>query len=156
MVSKQKSSACRHILHRPLSKSSLTPGTPGQKQTKGSKLGIHLKDIPQLISAVLLLNYFVVGQTLIEQFRGAPMGSPCSPALCNLVVAVEEQCWRHTYAGLFFNRKFHQHSPHQHAIYFATRYVDNRVSLLPEQLLSLPPFKQLTHLRICLQAAGSA
>ena len=60
MVSRQKSSACRHILHRPLSKSSLTPGTPGQKQTKGSKLGIHLKDIPQLISAVLLLNYFVV------------------------------------------------------------------------------------------------
>ena len=37
-----------------------------------------------------------------------------------------------------------KHSPHQHAIYFATRYVDNRVLLLPEQLLSLPPFKQLT------------
>ena len=115
-----------------------------QEASSGSKLGIHLKDIPQLISAVLLLNYFVVGQTLIEQFRGAPMGSPCSPALCNLVVAVEEQCWHHTYAGLFFNHKFHQHSPHQHAIYFATRYVDNRVLLLPEQLLSLPPFKQLT------------
>ena len=101
-----------------------------QEASSGSKLGIHLKDIPQLISAVLLLNYFV--------------GSPCSPALCNLVVAVEEQCWHHTYAGLFFNHKFHQHSPHQHAIYFATRYVDNRVLLLPEQLLSLPPFKQLT------------
>ena len=37
-----------------------------------------------------------------------------------------------------------KHSPHQRAIYFATRYVDNRVLLLPEQLLSLPPFKQLT------------
>ena len=115
-----------------------------QEASSGNKLGIHLKDIPQLISAVLLLNYFVVGQTLIEQFRGAPMGSPCSPALCNLVVAVEEQCWHHTCAGLFFNHKFHQHLPHQHAIYFATRYVDNRVLLLPEQLLSLPPFKQLT------------
>ena len=59
-----------------------------QEASSGSKLGIHLKDIPRLISAVLLLNYFVVGQTLIEQFRGAPMGSPCSSALCNLVVAV--------------------------------------------------------------------
>ena len=117
-----------------------------QDASSRSKLSIHLKDIPQLISAVLLLNYFAVGQTLIEQFRGAPMGSPCSPALCNLVVAVEEQCWHHTYAGLFFNHKFHQHSPHQRAIYFATRYVDNRVLLLPEQLqlLSLPPCKQLT------------
>ena len=40
-------------------------GKSRQKQqgaSSGSKLGIHLKDIPQLISAVLLLNYFVVGQ----------------------------------------------------------------------------------------------
>ena len=33
-----------------------------QEASSGSKLSIHLKDIPQLISAVLLLNYFVVGQ----------------------------------------------------------------------------------------------
>ena len=45
-----------------------------QDASSGSKLSIHLKDIPQLISAVLLLNYFAVGQTLIEQFRGAPHG----------------------------------------------------------------------------------
>ena len=83
-----------------------------QEASSGSKLGIHLKDIPQLISAVLLLNYFVVGQTLIEQFRGAPMGSLCSPALCNLVVAVEQQCWHHTYAGLFFNHKFQRSIHH--------------------------------------------
>ena len=37
MVSRQKSSACRRILHRPLSKSSRAPGTSGQKQTKATR-----------------------------------------------------------------------------------------------------------------------
>ena len=37
MVPRQKPSACRHILYRPLSKSSHTPGTPGQKQTKATR-----------------------------------------------------------------------------------------------------------------------
>ena len=120
MVPTQKPSACRHILHRPLSKSSHTSGTPGQKQTKATRSIFrkqtqhspqgHPTTHQRCPSFELLCGWPV-------QFRGAPMGSPCSPALCNLVVAVEEQCWHHTYAGLFFNHKFHQHSPHQRAIY---------------------------------------
>ena len=91
-----------------------------------------------------MLSYFTVGDTLIEQFRGSPMGSLCRPALCNLVVAVEEQCWRHTYNHLFSNHKYSHHRTHrEHALYFATRYVDNRVLLLPKHLLALPPFQQL-------------
>ena len=62
-----------------------------------------------------------------------------------LVVAVEEQCWRHTYNHLFSNHKYSHHRTHrEHALYFATRYVDNRVLLLPKHLLALPPFQQLT------------
>ena len=123
-------------------------GKSRQKQQEAAStrsLGIYLAHIPQLITAVLLLNYFTVGTSLIEQIRGAPMGSPCSPALCNIVVAVEEQCWHHTYKQLFTN---HKHFPHTRsttqAIFFATRYVDNHVLLIPRQLTRLPPFTQLT------------
>ena len=39
------------------------------------------------------------------------MGSPASPALCNLVVAVVEQCWSNTCNALIANDKhFHRNS----------------------------------------------
>ena len=71
------------------------------------------------------------------------MGSPCSAALCNTVVAVEEQCWHRMYRQLIFN-DMHFSTHTQHALYFATRYVDNRVLLLPTHLTQLPPFRKLT------------
>ena len=61
---------------------------------------IRVRGIPLLIRAVLKLNYFMVGNTLILQQRGAPMGSPAPPALCSMVVSVEEQAWYLTFQHL--------------------------------------------------------
>ena len=72
------------------------------------------------------------------------MGSPCSPALCNMIVAVVEQCWVKSLRSMFVNHKhLHQPTSEQQAIFFATRYVDNRVLLIPQQYISLPPFREL-------------
>ena len=59
------------------------------------------------------------------------MGSPASPALCDMVVAVSEQSWTHTYRNLTYNLK--HTTPPQFTIsgFFATRYVDNRLCLIP-------------------------
>ena len=66
---------------------------------------IHLDHLPNICQAVLLLNYCMVGNTLLQQTRGAPMGSPASPALCDMVVAVCEQSWNHTYRNITYNVK---------------------------------------------------
>ena len=109
---------------------------------------IQVRDIPLLIRAVLKLNYFMVGNTLIVQQRGAPMGSPASPALCSMVVSVEEQAWYFTFQHLIHNHKTHQHLQQQHQHphtlpFFSTRYVDNRVVILPLRAANLPCFRQL-------------
>ena len=113
-----------------------------------SALTIRARDIPLLIRAVLKLNYFMVGNTLILQQRGAPMGSPASPALCSMVVSVEEQAWYFTFQHLIHNHKTHQHLQQQHQHphtlpFFSTRYVDNRVVILPLRATNLPCFRQL-------------
>ncbi|CAE7034916.1 unnamed protein product [Symbiodinium natans] len=116
-----------------------------RNQSQHSKRNtLRFSDIPRLIEVVLQLNYFTVGHTLFFQCRGAPMGSPCSPALCNMVVAVVEQCWVKSLRSMFVNHKhLHQPTSEQQAIFFATRYVDNRVLLIPQQYISLPPFREL-------------
>ena len=67
----------------------------------------RVRDIPLLIRAVLKLNYFMVGTTLILQQREAPMGSPASPALCSMVVSVEEQAWYLTFQHLLQVQNLH-------------------------------------------------
>ena len=74
-----------------------------QEDATDKKHNIPLRHIPMMIAAILLLSCFIVGGTLIKQHRSAPMGSPCSAALCNTVVAVEEQCWHRMYRQLIFN-----------------------------------------------------
>ena len=94
----------KHRVHR---------GTGRQKQHEDAtrqKYSIYLKDIYNmitLITAILMLNYFTVGSTLIKQLRKTPMVSPCSPTLCNLVVSVEEQCWHGTYGQMLCNHQTH-------------------------------------------------
>ena len=92
---------------------------------------IHLNHLPDICQAVLLLNYCMVGNTLLQQTRGAPMGSPASPALCDMVVAVCEQSWTHTYRNITYNVKHCQSKQFTLSGFFATRYVDNRLTLLP-------------------------
>ena len=103
---------------------------------------IHLNHLPNICQAVLLLNYCMVGNTLLQQTRGAPMGSPASPALCDMVVAVCEQSWNHTYHNITYNVKHCQSKQFTLSGFFATRYVDNRLTLLPTCATHLPHFTQ--------------
>ena len=83
----------------------------------------------------------------MRQARGAPMGSPASPALCSMVVAVHEQAWANTYRNYLCNAKHMQpEAPHlTTAGFFATRYVDNRLMMIPTRMVTLPPFAVLIH-----------
>ena len=65
--------------------------------TRLHRRSLHIQQFPNIISSILELNYFMVGQRVLRQIRGAPMGSPASPALCSMVVAVHEQAWAITY-----------------------------------------------------------
>ena len=103
---------------------------------------IHLNHLPDICQAVLLLNYCMVGNTLLQQTRGAPMGSPASPALCDMVVAVCEQSWTHTYRNITYNVKHCQSKQFTLSGFFATRYVDNRLTLLPTCTTHLSHFSQ--------------
>ena len=121
-----------------------TQGPSGQKSTEATG-SILRRQAGDPLTAHSSFDRNCADAQIFYSGQHTHMGSPCSPALCNLVVAVEEQCWHHTYGHLLFNHKhFRQRSYQQYALYFATRYVDNRVLLLPKHLLTLPPFLQLT------------
>ena len=109
---------------------------------KSQRHTIHLIHLPNICKAVLKLNYCLVGNTLLQQIRGAPLGSPASPSLCDMVVAVSEQSWTHTYRNLTYNFK-HATSP-QFTVsgFYATRYVDNRLSLIPTCTCNSTHFQQ--------------
>ena len=64
--------------------------------TRLRRRSLHIHEFPDIISAILELNYFMVGNRVVRQARGAPMGSPASPALCSMVAAVHEQAWANT------------------------------------------------------------
>ena len=103
---------------------------------------IHLNHLPDICQAVLLLNYCMVGNTLLQQTRGAPMGSPASPALCDMVVAVCEQSWTHTFHNITYNVKHCNTKQFTLSGFFATRYIDNRLTLLPTCATHLSHFSQ--------------
>ena len=115
--------------------------------TRLRRRSLHIHEFPNIISAILELNYFMVGGRVVRQARGAPMGSPASPALCSMVVAVHEQAWAITYRSYLYNTKHLQADTPQHHIarFFATRYVDNRLMVIPTWLITLPPFAELVH-----------
>ena len=70
------------------------------------------------------------------------MGSPASPALCDMVVAVCEQSWTHTYRNITYNVKHCHTKQFTLSGFFATRYVDNRLTLLPTCATHLAHFSQ--------------
>ena len=115
--------------------------------TRLRRRSLHIHEFPDIISAILELNYFMVGGRVVRQARGAPMGSPASPALCSMVVAVHEQAWVNTYRNHLYNAKHLQpDAPHPiTAGFFATRHVDNRLMVIPTRMTTLPPFAELIH-----------
>ena len=100
---------------------------------------------PNMIRAILALNYFTVGKFVIKQKKGA-VGSPASAALCSMVIAVREQTWFRTYRQIIYNYKSLQEtSSNSCAGFFCTRYDDNRLLIMPTRFLQLPPLQQFVH-----------
>ena len=57
---------------------------------------IFIRDIERIILMSLKMTQFSIGASVYEQIRGSPMGSPLSPALCIMVVALSEEIWYRT------------------------------------------------------------
>ena len=68
----------------------------------------------------LKVTQFSIGTSVYEQIRGSPMGSPLSPALCMMVVALSEEIWYRTYQTTLTTMDLSAR---------LLRYVDNRLCL---------------------------
>ena len=66
------------------------------------------------------MTQFSIGTSVYEQIRGSPMGSPLSPALCMMVVALSGEIWYKTYRTTLSNMDLTAR---------LLRYVDNRLCL---------------------------
>ena len=79
---------------------------------------IYIRDIEPIIRASLEMTQFSIGTAVFHQIRGSPMGSPLSPALCLMVVALSEEVWFRSYKSFLscidLTSRF-------------LRYVDNRL-----------------------------
>ena len=60
---------------------------------------------------------------LYFQHRGAPIGSPCSPPLCNLVASVHEYNWAKSMDIIWQDFRLA-------GVHYVRRYVDNRTAIL--------------------------
>jgi len=58
---------------------------------------IYIKDVEPIIIMSLKMTQFSIGTSVYEQIRGSPMGSPLSPALCLMVVALSAEVWYRTF-----------------------------------------------------------
>ena len=81
---------------------------------------IYIRDIEPVILASLEMTQFSIGTAVFQQIRGSPMGSPLSPALCLMVVALSEEVWFRTYESQLTNIDLTSR---------LLRYVDNRLCL---------------------------
>ena len=81
---------------------------------------IFIRDIERIILMSLKMTQFSIGTSVFEQIRGSPMGSPLSPALCMMVVALSEEIWYRTYRTTLTTMDLSAR---------LLRYVDNRLCL---------------------------
>ena len=91
-------------------------------------------DIIPLIKICLTSSAFQCLDKVHTQIRGACIGNPCSPPLCNIVVAFHETIWHESYNVV---RNSHQ---------FALRYVDNRLLILSRATISRNEWRTITDL----------
>ena len=102
----------------------------GRRRQKATReVRIHSADIPTIIFHSLQLQFFTVAERGFVQTPGSPMGSPLSPALCNMVISAHEEVWRRTFSQSFsaMNRNL-----------LCLRYVDNRLWISEDTVASLP------------------
>ena len=81
---------------------------------------IFIRDIERIILMSLKMTQFSIGTSVYAQIRGSPMGSPLSPALCMMVVALSEEIWYQTYSITLATMDLSSR---------LLRYVDNRLCL---------------------------
>ena len=81
---------------------------------------IFIRDIERIIRMSLKMTQFSIGTSVYKQIRGSPMGSPLSPALCMMVVALSEEIWYRTYHTTLSTMDLSAR---------LLRYVDNRLCL---------------------------
>ena len=81
---------------------------------------IFIRDIERIILMSLKMTQFSIGDSVYAQIRGSPMGSPLSPALCMMVVALSEEIWYQTYKSTLATMDLSCR---------LLRYVDNRLCL---------------------------
>ena len=91
-------------------------------------------DLLKIIVLSFSFASFCVLNRVFAQKRGSPIGNQLSPALCNLAVCVEEDCWVRGFAQVWASARF--------ACWFL-RYVDNRFLLFPRQYLRSEAFSAL-------------
>ena len=95
---RQPHSTTTHLTVDTLDTSSTTRVYNGRRRRhKPAQRTLWLDDIPEIIQATLDMQIFSVGFRSFRQTRGAPMGSPASPALCLMIIAVAEQIWANTH-----------------------------------------------------------
>ena len=97
---------------------------------------IYIRDIDDIIRSSLQMTQFSIGTKVYEQIRGSPMGSPLSPALCLMVVALSEEVWHRTFsttlATMDLSSRF-------------LRYVDNRLCLVVQHWMDDPAISTFLH-----------
>ena len=127
---RQPHSANTHLTVDTLDTSSTTRVHNGRRRRhKPAQRTLWLDDIPEIIQATLDMQIFSVGFRSFRQTRGAPMGSPASPALCLMVIAVAEQIWANTHPTS---------GPRSFEDTLLLRYVDNRLVVATPRWLSTP------------------
>ena len=97
---------------------------------------IYIRDIEPIIRASLEMTQFSIGTAVFQQIRGSPMGSPLSPALCLMVVALSEEVWFRTYESQLSNMDLASR---------CLRYVDNRLCLPDPTWTNDPAFELFLH-----------
>ena len=97
---------------------------------------IYIRDIESIIRASLEMTQFSIGTAVFQQIRGSPMGSPLSPALCLMVVALSEEVWFRTYEAQLSNMNLASR---------CLRYVDNRLCLPDSSWATEPAFELFLH-----------
>jgi hypothetical protein len=98
---------------------------------------IWLTDIDDLVDLMLQLSFFTSLGICYSQIRGACIGAPASPVICNIAAAFEEHVWIKAFNLTWFSAT--------KLPAFFSRYVDNRACIIHTSDMS-PAIRQLTSL----------
>jgi hypothetical protein len=114
-------------------RSSMGRTVRGKSRKATSSYKFCLDDIPAAVALSFAASYFTVFGLVFQQIHGSCIGSPISPTLCNITVAITEYHWLLTGSTLLNN-------------VYMNRYVDNRATIHEAHLMNYPEIRRLLHL----------